>query len=256
MIKYIFLFFYFYSSSAFSDISLDIEIKKNINAFLKTTNIDTQLRGIPHEKCFLQAAKKFHLPVVLLAAIARGESNFDENARSDQNAIGVMQIQWPETAKHMGIKSQDDLKIPCINIHAGAEYLIELLQRYNNDLYLSLAAYNFGPGRIKQNDTIDTLPEKARWYANYIYDHLQYILWLTENNRVYKIEHRLYIMNFNEAYRAKALIDFLKQQYPTLRLSWHKNKNKNNSFTVVMLYRDDTELQKGKKQLREYLLIP
>jgi soluble lytic murein transglycosylase-like protein len=57
----------------------------------------------PHMSCFRSSAKEQKLPLALLFAVARGESNFKKDAVSKANAIGVMQIQWPGTAKHLGI---------------------------------------------------------------------------------------------------------------------------------------------------------
>lgn len=91
---------------------------------------------------FLVAALEYGLPESLLLAVARGESDCEARARSRANAHGVMQILWPDTAKHLGINRLSDLYEPCTNIDAGARYLKELLARYDGNVHLALAAYN------------------------------------------------------------------------------------------------------------------
>ena len=95
----------------------------------------------PHATCFRAAALAYDLPQTLLLAVARGESDFDESARSRANAHGVMQILWPVTANHLGIYRLSELYDPCTNIDAGARYLQEMLARYDGDIHLALAAY-------------------------------------------------------------------------------------------------------------------
>ena len=123
----------------------------------------------PHASCFRAAAVAHDVPESLLLAVARGESDFEETARSKANAHGVMQIQWPGTAQHLGVNRLSDLYDPCTNIDAGAKYLKELMGRYNGSIHLALAAYNYGPGRITTNG--GNIPDGARWYSGYIYRH-------------------------------------------------------------------------------------
>ncbi len=126
----------------------------------------------PWRSCFARAAATYDLPEGLLLAVARGESNFDPAARSDKDAVGLMQIRWPQTSRHLGVLREADLYDPCTNIDAGARYLQELAGRFDNNLHLMLAAYNYGPGAIAP----DRVPEGARWYSQYIYGHLQKVL--------------------------------------------------------------------------------
>ena len=92
----------------------------------------------PHASCFRAAAVTYQIPESLLLAVARGESDFKETARSKSNAHGVMQIQWPGTAQHLGVYRLSDLYEPCTNIDAGARYLKELMSRYNGNIHLAL----------------------------------------------------------------------------------------------------------------------
>ena len=92
------------------------------------------------------AAKKYNMDADLISSVIAQESNFDPKAVSRKNAHGLMQL-LPETATKLGVKNIDD---PAENIDAGTHYLHDLLQKYNNDLGLALAAYNAGPDKVQQ----------------------------------------------------------------------------------------------------------
>ncbi len=91
----------------------------------------------------------------LIMAVIEIESKFDPKAVSKAGAIGLMQI-MPKTAKSISrelkIKkyNKDSLYNPEINIRIGTYYLKKLLQEFNNDIDLSLGAYNAGMGNIRK----------------------------------------------------------------------------------------------------------
>jgi soluble lytic murein transglycosylase-like protein len=91
------------------------------------------------------AAKRYNMDADLISSVIAVESNFDPKAVSRKNARGLMQL-LPETAAQLGVKNIDD---PSENIDAGTRYLRDLLQKYNNDLALALAAYNAGPDKVQ-----------------------------------------------------------------------------------------------------------
>lgn len=116
----------------------------------------------PYQACFEVAARLHQVPLDLLLAVAATESAWDPDARSQANAHGIMQIQWPGTARHLGVRRVAELYNPCLNIELGARYLDELMTRYDDDVTRALAAYNYGPGRI---DRAAALPAGARRYV-------------------------------------------------------------------------------------------
>ena len=104
----------------------------------------------------------------LLLAVAATESAWNPDARSHANAHGIMQIQWPGTARHLGVTRVAELYNPCLNIELGARYLRELLDANDGNVERALAAYNYGPGRIKR---AKTLPAGAIGYARKVAAH-------------------------------------------------------------------------------------
>ena len=209
----------------------------------------------PYDHCFKSAAQQYDLPLSLLLAVARGESNFNPRAKSNRNCHGLMQIQWPETARHLGIYRLKALYEPCTNIRAGAEYLRELLDRYDNNLHLALAAYNYGPGRIKNGAGADHIPRGAKWYSGYIYHHLKYILQgataagshASGKSRKYNRPKRLVLVTFNQPYRASAYLRHLQKRAPSLNLDWYRIGL--GRYQVVMLYADRQSFEAGRKKL-------
>ena len=100
-------------------------------------------------------AQANNLDPFLVAAVIRQESAYDPAAVSSANAKGLMQL-MTFTGKHMaqklGWKKFDvaQLYAPEINIQLGTQYLTQLLEQYDNNLYRTLAAYNAGPDSTKK----------------------------------------------------------------------------------------------------------
>ena len=206
----------------------------------------------PHATCFRAAAVTHELPETLLLAVARGESDFEPTARSRANAHGVMQILWPGTAKHLGIYRLSDLYDPCTNIHAGARYLKELLQKFDGNLHLALATYNYGPNRIAA-DTAN-IPSGAKWYSGYIYRHLNYVLGNRSvepagAERLYSELGRSTLVSFGEPYRAAAFVERMSQRAPDLRLDWFRRGV--GEFAVVLTYADKEQFSASARQLAQ-----
>jgi hypothetical protein len=105
------------------------------------------------------AATRYGMDADLILSVIAAESNFDPKAISKKNARGLMQL-LPETAARFGVH---DIFDPQENIDAGTHYLRDLLQRYNNDLALALAAYNAGPERVQQFGSVPPYPETASY---------------------------------------------------------------------------------------------
>ena len=94
-----------------------------------------------------EAAVKERLEPALLRALIRVESNFKHNAVSPVGARGLMQL-MPFTARELGEKNALEPSNPRANIRAGARYLRSLINQFQGDLRLALAAYNAGPAAV------------------------------------------------------------------------------------------------------------
>lgn len=118
-----------------------------------------------------KAAHEHSLDQALLQAMIAAESGYDPNAVSPKGAVGLMQL-MPETARRYGVRNLYD---PAENIQGGAKYLRDLLRKFNNDLSLTLAAYNAGEDAIIQyghrippyRETLQYVPRVLTLYRQY-----------------------------------------------------------------------------------------
>lgn len=102
-----------------------------------------------------QTATRHQIDPALVRAVIRVESGFDSRAVSPKGAEGLMQL-IPATAERFGVANPFDSRQ---NIEGGVTYLRYLLDRFNGNVPLSLAAYNAGENRVERDQGIPSIPE-------------------------------------------------------------------------------------------------
>ncbi len=106
-----------------------------------------------------KAAERYGLDPELIRAVIKVESGFNPSAVSKKGAMGLMQL-MPETAEEMQVKEPFEAGE---NIMGGSRYLRKMLNMFNGDLKLSLAAYNAGPNKVLKKKRIPRIPETEQY---------------------------------------------------------------------------------------------
>lgn len=105
-----------------------------------------------------QAARRHRLDEGLLTAIVATESGFDPAVVSPRGAMGLMQI-MPDLARESALDPFE----PTVNLDIGARYFSRLLDRFDGDVALALAAYNAGPGAVERFGGMPPYRETSRF---------------------------------------------------------------------------------------------
>jgi soluble lytic murein transglycosylase-like protein len=132
---------------------------------------NTATSQLPYHQEVLLAANETAIEPALIHAVIATESQHNAHAKSNKGALGLMQL-MPATARRFNVKDRND---PRQNILAGSRYLRELLNLYQGDLKLTLAAYNAGPGAVQKysnqippyKETMRYVPKVLKFYEKY-----------------------------------------------------------------------------------------
>ncbi len=129
---------------------------------IRTTRYVTAERGRIYEDLIEEHAHLNSVRPDLVRAVMQVESAFNARARSPKGALGLMQL-MPATLRQYNVQDPFD---PQENVRAGVAYLRELLDRYQNNEQLALAAYNAGPGAVdKHGQTVPPYRETQNYVS-------------------------------------------------------------------------------------------
>ena len=157
-------------SSGWLDLAGEVRLRRRSFDFFRSyADVEDRqalLARFPYGDLLSGAARRHSVDGLLLAAVVQAESGFDPEALSPQGAIGLMQV-MPGTADLYRVTEPGE---PRANVEVGARYLAWLLERFDGDLELALAAYNAGPGNV---DRFGGMPpfKETRLYVNRVLSH-------------------------------------------------------------------------------------
>jgi soluble lytic murein transglycosylase-like protein len=140
-------------------------------ARITTPGVTSEQGWAPLPRAAVKAAQRFGelyaaagdgvaLSPALIEAVAYVESRNNPDAVSKKGARGLMQL-MPATARGLGVDPSD----PAANVHGGAAYLRAMLNRFDGDLVLALAAYNAGPEAVRRYGGPPPFPETRAYVA-------------------------------------------------------------------------------------------
>jgi len=144
--------------------------KETIVRKIKSKPNEPQVEEFDLEKIIKFYAKEYGVPPALVKAVIRAESNFDPFAVSSAGARGLMQL-MPPTALDMQVQ---DIFDPEQNVGGGVQYLAKMLEIFNNDTELALAAYNAGPGNVMKYKGIPPFKETRAYVPRVLTYYRQY----------------------------------------------------------------------------------
>lgn len=130
-----------------------------ISSIPKNTDASSKDGDVPYLSLINTIAQEFDLDADLVRAIVQVESNFNPQALSPKDCMGLMQLH-PDTAKRFGVQDAFD---PAQNIRGGVKYLKFLTKRFEGDIPLILAAYNAGETAIRRHKGIPPYRETQQY---------------------------------------------------------------------------------------------
>lgn len=150
---------------------LPVSAMTTMNDYILQAQSQTVNKSVPKSdfnSIIERAAATFNIDEKLIHSVIKMESNYRPNATSHAGAQGLMQL-MPQTARGLGVKNAYD---PEQNIFGGSKYLRQMLDQFNGNIQLALAAYNAGPGNVRKFGGIPPFRETQNYIKN-VLNHYQ-----------------------------------------------------------------------------------
>jgi soluble lytic murein transglycosylase-like protein len=175
-------FYFLLTGQDFSDaspfktrIDLSVTIPNQPVAYLTLTPEEKEDSVSTYDHWIKAACRKYSLDPALVKAVIHAESRFDPLAVSPRGAAGLMQL-GPGTARELGVKDPFN---PKHNIDGGVQYLKDLLNTFNGDKKLALAAYNAGPTQVYRHNGVPPFKDTKK----YIKQVIRYTVYYQQNRK-------------------------------------------------------------------------
>ena len=137
----------------------------NLNSYIGKVSAYSGANKKRYTGLIEQAALKHQVDAKLVHAVIQTESAYNSTAQSPKGAVGLMQL-MPDTARRFGVTDRND---PDQNVDGGTRYLKHLINLFNPNLDLAVAAYNAGENAvIRYNNSIPPYPETQNYVRQFL----------------------------------------------------------------------------------------
>ena len=173
-----------------------LRVSGRVGSCTRLSHDQVEKRTAPHIDTIRKYADYYGVEENLIRAVMRQESCFNEGARSQVGATGLMQL-MPGTADLLGVSNIND---PRQNIKGGAKYLAQMLKRFNGNKQLALAAYNAGPGAVEKHGGVPPYAETRDYVVKV----------LSEYKRLEKHQQQIQVAQGNNYYADQQQPQFVR----------------------------------------------